>query len=104
MEVVFEQDAAGKRLASSLISRKTRSGRHSNTAARSSAACAIHANNCSMEVGSDSVEAAKSYFFDTSSWGEFCDVTLTLKQAHQSDSGGWIKIDDYDADKPFGTS
>ena len=38
----------------------------------------------SMEVRSDHFESAKSYFFDTSSWGPFCDVTLTLKQALQS--------------------
>ena len=80
MEVVFEQDAAGKRLASSLIPEKhDRAG--TQTLPRSSAACAIHANNCSMEVGSDAVEAAKSNLFDTSSWGEFCDVTLTLGKA-----------------------
>ena len=48
-----------------------------------------------MEVRSDHFESAKSYFFDTSSWGPFCDVTLTLKQALQSDSGAWIKITDY---------
>jgi hypothetical protein len=30
-----------------------------------------------MEVRSDHFEAAKSRFFDTSSWGPFCDVTLT---------------------------
>jgi hypothetical protein len=40
-------------------------------------------------------ESAKSYLFDTSSWGPFCDVTLTLKQARQSERGAWIKIDDY---------
>ena len=28
-------------------------------------------------------------------WGEFCDVTLTLKQGHQPHSGGWVKTDDY---------
>ena len=49
----------------------------------------------SMEVRSDHFEAAKSHFFDTSSWGPFCDVTLTLKQALQSDSGAWMKITDY---------
>ena len=81
--------------------RKTPSGRHSNTSARSSAACAIHANNCSMEVGSDAVEAAKSNLFDTSSWGEFCDVTLTLRQGHQPDGGGWIKIEDYRCREAF---
>jgi hypothetical protein len=49
----------------------------------------------SMEVRSDHFEAAKSHFFDTSSWGPFCDVTLTLKQALQSDSGAWMKITDH---------
>src|ERR1700736_4658925 len=53
------------------------------------------AHNYSMEVRSDPFESAKSHFFDTSSWGEFCDVTLTLKQAWQPDRGGWVKIDDY---------
>jgi hypothetical protein len=38
-----------------------------------------------MEVKSDPFESAKSHFFDTSNWGEFCDVTLTLKQAWQPD-------------------
>src|SRR5205814_4697061 len=46
-----------------------------------------------MEVRSDPFESAKSHFFDTSSWGEFCDVTLTLKQAWQPDRGGWLKIE-----------
>src|ERR1035438_8839226 len=53
------------------------------------------AHNYSMEVRSDPFESAKSHFFDTSSWGEFCDVTLTLKQAWQPDRSGWVKIDDY---------
>ena len=48
-----------------------------------------------MEVRSDPFEAAKSNLFDTSSWGDFCDVTLTLKQGHQPHSGGWLKTDDY---------
>src|SRR5260370_14167233 len=52
------------------------------------------AHNYSMEVRSDPFESAKSHFFDTSSWGEFCDVTLTLKQALQPDRGSWVKIDD----------
>lgn len=43
----------------------------------------------------DRVEAAKAGLFDTSRWGPFCDVTLTLRQALQSEKGGWIKIDDY---------
>ena len=25
----------------------------------------------------------------------FCGVTLTLKQGHKPDSGGWVKTDDY---------
>src|SRR5271167_556389 len=44
-------------------------------------------DNYSMEVRSDPFESAKSHFFDTSSWGAFCDVTLTLKQARQPDCG-----------------
>jgi hypothetical protein len=55
----------------------------------------IHANNYSMEVRSDPLESAKSHLFHTSIWGAFCDVTLTLKQARQSERGAWIKIDDY---------
>src|SRR5260370_14271178 len=55
----------------------------------------------SMEVRSDPFESAKSHFFDTSSWGEFCDVTLTLKQALQPDRGGWVKIDDYRCRQAF---
>ena len=48
------------------------------------------------------LKSAKSHFFDTSSWSEFCDVTLTLKQRHQPDSGGWVKIDDYRCRQAFG--
>ena len=59
------------------------------------------AHNYSMEVRSDAFESAKSHFFDTSSWGEFCDVTLTLKQAWQPDHGGWLKIDDYRCRQAF---
>ena len=54
-----------------------------------------------MAVRSDPFESAKSHFFDTSSWGAFCDVTLTLKQARQPDSGGWVKIDDYRCRQAF---
>ena len=57
--------------------------------------------NYSMAVRSDAFESAKSHFFDTSSWGAFCDVTLTLKQARQPDSGGWVKIDDYRCRQAF---
>src|ERR1700722_1992104 len=59
------------------------------------------AHNYSMEARSDPFESAKSHFFDTSSWGEFCDVTLTLKQAWQPDRGGWAKIDDYRCRQAF---
>src|SRR5271167_1595037 len=54
-----------------------------------------------MEVRSDPIESAKSHFFNTSSWGAFCDVTLTLKQARQPDSGGWVKIVDYRCRQAF---
>ena len=54
-----------------------------------------------MEVRSDPIESAKSHLFDTSSWAEFCDVTLTLKQGHRRDSGGWAKIDDYRCRQAF---
>jgi hypothetical protein len=54
-----------------------------------------------MEVRSGHLEAAKSRFFDTSSWGSFCDVTLSLKQARQSDNGAWIKVDDYPCRQAF---
>jgi hypothetical protein len=57
-----------------------------------------------MEVNSDPFESAKSHLFDISSWGPFCDVTLTLKQARQSEKGAWIKIDDYPCRQAFGTS
>ena len=63
------------------------------------ATSAIHANSASIEA--DAIESAKSNLFDTSSWGEFCDVTLTLKQGHQADSGGWIKIDHYRCRQAF---
>jgi hypothetical protein len=62
---------------------------------------ALCRDNYSMEVRSDAFESAKSHFFDTSSWGAFCDVTLTLKQACQPDSGGWVKIDDYRCRQAF---
>jgi hypothetical protein len=61
----------------------------------------IHANNYSMEVRSDPFESAKSHLFDTSSWGPFCDVTLTFKQARQSETGAWIKLDDYACRQAF---
>jgi hypothetical protein len=61
----------------------------------------INANIYSMEVRPDPFEAAKSYWFDTSNWRSFCDVTLTLKQARQSENGAWIKIDDYPCRQAF---
>ena len=54
-----------------------------------------------MEMRSCPLESAKAYFFDTATWGSFCDVTLTLKQAHQSDRGTWIRIDDYPCRQAF---
>jgi len=54
-----------------------------------------------MDVRSAPFESAKSHLFDTSSWGPFCDVTLTLKQARQSERGAWIKIDDYACRQAF---
>jgi hypothetical protein len=60
-----------------------------------------HTNTYSMEVRADPFESAKTYLFDTSSCGPFCDVTLTLKQAHQSEKGAWMKIDDYPCRQAF---
>jgi hypothetical protein len=54
-----------------------------------------------MAVRSDPFESAKSHLFDTSAWGPFCDVTLTLKQARQSERGALIKIDDYACRQAF---
>ena len=54
-----------------------------------------------MEVAADPLEAAKSRLFNTSSWGPFCDVTLTLKQARQCEKGAWIRIDDYRCRQAF---
>ena len=54
-----------------------------------------------MEVAADTLESAKSRLFNTSSWGPFCDVTLTLKQARQCEKGAWIKIDDYRCRQAF---
>jgi hypothetical protein len=54
-----------------------------------------------MKAGPDALEAARSHFFDTSNWGPFCDVTLTLKQARQSERGAWVKIDDYPCRQAF---
>ena len=45
----------------------------------------------------DPLESAKSWFFDTSSWRPFCDVTLTLRQARRLDGGDRIKIDETNA-------
>jgi len=54
-----------------------------------------------MEVKSDHFDSAKSHFFNTRNWGPFCDVTLTLRQARQSDSGAWVKTDDYPCRQAF---
>jgi len=81
--------------------RTTPSGHCSNAARRPFATSPIHANINSMEARSDPIESAKSHFFDTSSWSKFCDVTLTLKQGHQPDNGGWVKIEDYRCREAF---
>ena len=74
--------------------------RHCAKAAiRPAGTSAIHANINSIEA--DPIESAKSNLFDTSSWGEFCDVTLTLKQGRQADGSGWIKIDHYQCRQAF---
>ena len=54
-----------------------------------------------MEIRFDHFESAKTHLFDTSSWGPFCDVTLTLKQARQPDNSGWVKIDEYQCKQAF---
>jgi hypothetical protein len=54
-----------------------------------------------MKAGPDALESARSHFFDTSNWGPFCDVTLTLKQARQSERGAWVRIDDYPCRQAF---
>jgi len=54
-----------------------------------------------MAVGFDTIESARLHLFDTASWGPFCDITLTLKQARQSDNGVWVKIDDYSCRRAF---
>ena len=74
--------------------------RHCAKAAiRPAGTSAINANINSIEA--DPIESAKSSLFDTSSWGEFCDVTLTLKQGRQADGSGWIKIDHYQCRQAF---
>jgi len=59
----------------------------------------MHMNINSIEA--DPIESAKSNLFDTSNWGEFCAVTLTLKQGHQADGTGWVKIDHYQCRQAF---
>jgi hypothetical protein len=54
-----------------------------------------------MDARPDPFEVARSRLFDTSRWRAFCDVTLTLKQALQSEMGAWIKIDDYSCRRAF---
>jgi hypothetical protein len=60
-----------------------------------------HELHNNVAVRPDPFASAKSHFFDTSGWGEFCDVTLTLKQTRQSDSGAWVKIDVYRCRQAF---
>ena len=54
-----------------------------------------------MTVRCNTIKSARSNLLDTSSWGPFCDITLTLKQARQSDNGAWVKIDDYSCREAF---
>ena len=54
-----------------------------------------------MDVRSNDFESVKSYFFDTSTWGPFCSVTLTLRQGRQPDNGGWVRIDQYQCRRAF---
>lgn len=54
-----------------------------------------------MEIRRDPFDSAKTHLFDTSRWGPFCDITLTLKQAHRSENGIWIRIDDYPCRQAF---
>jgi hypothetical protein len=54
-----------------------------------------------MGARPDPFDSAKSHFFDTSGWGPFCDVTLSLKQARQSETGAWIKINEYSCRQAF---
>jgi len=61
----------------------------------------MYPTSYSMEVRSDRFESVKSHLFDTSSWRPFCDVTLTLKQARQSEKCAWLKIDDYSCRQAF---
>ena len=51
----------------------------------------MHANNYSMEVRSDPFESAKSHFFDTSSWGAFCDVK---GRGYEYAKNAYIPVDD----------
>ena len=60
---------------------------------------AMRVNSNSIE--GEAIESAKSTLFDTSGWGAFCDVSLTLRQAHRADNGGWINIDHYQCQKAF---
>jgi hypothetical protein len=54
-----------------------------------------------VEGKSDHLESTKSNLFDTSTWGPFCGVTLTLRQALQLDGGGWLRIDEYTCRQAF---
>ena len=86
-----------------MISAASLFARNATYRRRSAAALSAerHAKNYSMELRADPFVSARSHFFDTSSWGPFCDVTLTLKQTRPSDSGAWIKIDDHRCRQAF---
>lgn len=54
-----------------------------------------------MNGRSGPIELAKSSLFDTRHWGPFCDVTLTLRQAHRSNRGTSVPINDYSCRQAF---
>jgi hypothetical protein len=54
-----------------------------------------------MENNASLLKATIFNLFDTSTWRSFCGVTLTLRQARQLDSGGWLKIDEYQCRQAF---
>jgi len=63
---------------------------------------ALNDSYCRHGIQEETIsDVLKSSLFETSKWGSFCDVTLTLKQARKSDDGTWIKIDEYQCRRAF---
>jgi hypothetical protein len=54
-----------------------------------------------VEGKASHLQATKCNLFDTSAWGSFCGVTLTLRQARRLDSGTYLKIDEYQCRQAF---